>query len=392
VSRRLFFLALGMFTVGSSSFMIAGLLPGISKSLDQPVSIASQGIAAFSLTYLFSAPLFSLLNGRMSAKRTLQLALATFLLGNLLTLSAHGIGAFVVGRILAGLGAGIFNPACVNLAMGIGAKGGGGAATKGRVLSFIWGANSAGVVFGVPLGIHLASKFDWRVSIGYVFVLALVVLIGLSLQKANAVPPPTSSLRTRLHLLVDKNVLQVLGITCGTALASLGLYSYVSLVQKGVPHSLTASLLCWGVGGFTGSSLVGSLIDRTRQPRSVMALILVGLMVTFLTMPLTHGLPYLSLASFFLWGMFGWAMPTPQSHVLFGFHEDQRAILSALNSSAMGLGSTLGTGIGGLVVASGVEAIHLPILAAALLGGVTVCQMALRMKHPVAPERRGLAA
>lgn len=375
--------------------MIAGLLPGISRSLDQPVSIASQGIAAFSLTYLVSAPLFSLLFGGMSAKRTLQLALAIFLVGNVLTLSAHGIGAFIAGRILAGLGAGMFNPACVNLAMAIGTErrgGSGGAATKGRVLSFIWGANSAGVVFGVPIGIYLASKFDWRVSIGYVFVLALVVLIALSLQKANAAPPANSSLRTRLQLLVDRNVLQIVGITCGTSLASLGLYSYVSLVQRGVPHSLTACLLCWGVGGFTGSSLVGSLIDRTRQPRSVMALILVGLVVTFLTMPLTHGVPYVSLGSFFLWGMFGWAMPTPQQHVLFTFHEDQRAILSALNSSAIGLGSSLGTGIGGLVVASGVEAIHLPVLAAALLAGVTVCQVALLSKHPMGRSRRRLAA
>ena len=372
--------------------MIAGLLPGISRSLDQPVSIASQGIAAFSLTYLVSAPLFSLLFGSMPAKRTLQLALVIFLVGNVLTLSAPGIGAFIVGRACAGLGAGIFNPACVNLAMAIGTERGEGAAKKGRVLSFIWGANSAGVVFGVPIGIYLASKFDWRVSIGYVFVLALVVLIALSLRESNAAAPATSSLRARLRLLVDKNVLHVVGITCGTSLASLGLYSYVSLVQRGAPHSLTTTLLCWGVGGFTGSSLVGSLIDRSRQPRRVMAFILVGLMVTLLTMPLTHGLHYVSLASFFLWGMFGWAMPTPQQHVLFALHEDQRAILSALNSSAIGLGSALGTGIGGIVVASGVSAIHLPFLAAAVLGGVTVCQVALLLKHSVAPERRAVAA
>src|SRR4051812_18098720 len=106
-----------MFTVGSSSFMIAGLLPGISRSLEQPVTIASQGIAAFSLTYLFSAPLFSLLFASKSAKGTMQLALALFLVGTLLTMSAQGIGTFIAGRVLSGLGAGIFNPVCVNLAL-----------------------------------------------------------------------------------------------------------------------------------------------------------------------------------------------------------------------------------------------------------------------------------
>lgn len=364
--------------------MIAGLLPGIGKSLEQPVAIASQGIAAFGLTYLFSAPLFSLFFGSsLTAKRTLQLALAIFLVGNLATLSAHGIGVFLVGRVLAGLGAGIFNPACVNLAMSIG---GATKATRGKTLSFIWGANSAGVVFGVPLGIYLASKFDWRVSIGYVFVLALVVLVGLSVQNADVALPAKSSLKMRLQLLGDKKVLQVLAITCGTACASLGLYAYVSLVQRGVPHSLSATLICWGVGGFTGTSLVGSLVDQTRRPRRVMALILVGLIVTFLTMPLTHGLPYVSLASFFLWGMFGWAMPTPQQHVLFGFHEDQRAVLSALNSSAMGLGSSLGTAIGGIAVASGAQGTHLPILAAAVLGFVMLGQLARVGKPQSSPS------
>src|SRR5262245_48205775 len=143
---RLFFLILGMFTVGSSSFMIAGLLPKIGLTIGQPISITGQGITAFSLTYLFSAPFFSVVFANKSAKRTLQLALIVFLLGNLLTLASENIVLFLFGRVLTGLGAGIFNPLCVGIAIQMGDQ-----KAKGKVLSLVWGANSAGVVFGVPI-------------------------------------------------------------------------------------------------------------------------------------------------------------------------------------------------------------------------------------------------
>ncbi|MEZ4744093.1 MAG: hypothetical protein R3B45_16865 [Bdellovibrionota bacterium] len=108
--RRLFFLILGMFTVGSSSFMIAGLLPKISQSIGQPISITAQGITAFSLTYLLSAPFFSMVFANKSSKRLFQIALTLFLFGNLITLFSYTIVGFVFGRIITALGCGIFNP------------------------------------------------------------------------------------------------------------------------------------------------------------------------------------------------------------------------------------------------------------------------------------------
>lgn len=373
--KRLFFLTLGMFTVGSSSFMIAGLLPQIGQTIGQPISITSQGITAFGLTYLFSAPFFSVIFANKSAKLTLQLALSVFLFGNLITLFSEDIVLFLFGRVLTGLGAGIFNPLCVGIAIQLGNQ-----ATKGKILSLVWGANSAGVVFGVPLGIYLSSKLSWQFSIAYVFILAFIALIGLSLQKTDIVLPTTSSMKDRLSVLVDKNILSVIGVTCFTSLASLGLYSYVAPIQDGAANSLTTALFFWGLGGFIGSSFVGFFVDRTKNPQVVMALILIGLMLTIATIPITKDLPYLGLLSFFMWGLFGWATPTPQQHVLFDLCERQRTILSALNSSANGLGSALGTAIGGVMIASGFRTIHLPFLAATILVGVIIFQLMLIKK------------
>ncbi|MEO5968984.1 MAG: MFS transporter [Bdellovibrionia bacterium] len=375
--KRFVFLTLGMFTVSSSLFMAAGLLPKMSQTIGQPVSITSQCITAFDLAYLFSAPLFSIALANKASKPILQLAFIVFLLGNLIILFSESFVPFLFGWSLTGLGAGIFNPLCVSIAIQSVEQ-----TTKGKVLSLLWGANSAGAVFGVPFGIYLSSRFNWRFSIGFIFVLGIIALIGVSLQQVDKTFPVVSSLRDRLRLLVDKNILSVVGITCLTSIASLGLYSFVAPIQAGAPYSLTVSLFVWGLGGFIGSSLVGFFVDRTKKPRVVMAYILMGLMLTFITLPFTKDLPYLGLISFFMWGAFGWATPTPQQHVLFELSENQSAILPALNSSAIGLGSSLGTAMGGLIIASGFKEINLPFLAAILLVGAIIGQLKL-VKIPI---------
>jgi len=369
---RLFFLAIGMFAVGSSSFLTAGLLPQIGQTIGQPISIASQGITAFGLTYLASAPLFSMAFANRPAKRILQIALVLFLIGSLITFCSKDIGSFLLGRILAGAGAGIFNPLCVDIAVQVGSR-----HSKGKILSLVWGANSAGVVFGVPLGIYLSSKFNWQISFIYTFLLGTAALIGFSMQRLELMPPKPLSKRGRLRPLVDKDVLAVLGITCLTSLASLGLYSYVALTQTKSSHPLAVSLFFWGLGGFVGSLSVGFFVDRSKNPRTVMAFTLAGLLLAIALLPFTTDLPYLGLLSLFMWGAFGWATTTPQQHVLFELCESQRTIVSALNSSAIGLGSSLGTAIGGLIIAAGFSVGRLPFFASIVLSGVLIWQLAL---------------
>lgn len=368
--KRLFFLTLGAFAIGSGSYMMAGLLPKIGQTIGQPISITSQGITAFTLTYLLSAPVFSVALANKSGKRVLQLALVVFLLGNLITISANNIFIFIMGRILTGLGAGIFNPLCASFAVQMGPP-----AARGRILSQIWAAGCAGAVFGVPIGLYVSNTFSWRYSIGYIFVLTLVALTGFSLQKSQLSLPATSSLSERLRLLANKNILSVIGITCLTTTASLGLYSYVTAVHSGAANSLTVSLFAWGMGGFIGSATVGILIDRTKKPRAVMALLIAGLMLSFLAIPFTKDLNYFGLLPFFLWGLFGWATPTTQQSVLFEMYETQRTVLSALNSSAIGLGGSIGTAIGGVLISSGFNTNHLPFVSAALLIGVVLLQL-----------------
>lgn len=372
MNKTLILLAIGMFTVGCNTFLIAGLLPQIGQTIGQSVAVSGQGLSIYSLTYLLSAPLFSIAFANKPVKSIIQLALAVFIVGSLITLGSQNILLFLIGRSLAGVGAGIFTPLCISIAVHLV-----DASAKGRVLSFVWGASSAGVVFGVPIGLYLSSMFHWQLSIATIIAFSFIALIGFSLQDADLKLPEPASLEARLRILVDPATLAVIGITCFTAMASLGLYSYVTIVQSGSPNSLSLTLFSWGLGGFIGSSLVGSFIDRSRKPRVVMSLILVGLMFSLVSIPFTKDLPYLGLIPFFMWGAFGWAVPTPQQQTLFELHENQGSILAAINSSSLGLGSALGTLFGGLIISFGLKEIYLPFSAATLLLLVLIGQLVL---------------
>ena len=370
--RNLAFILIGMFAVGSSSFMMAGLLPEIGKTLGQPISVTGQGITAFTLTYLFSAPIFSMIFSNKSAGRTFQIALLIFLLGNVLTLLSENIYVFIASRIITGLGAGIFNPLCASIAVQMGDP-----AKKGKTLSWVWGANSAGVVLSVPFGVYIASEFNWQYSILYILLLGFITLVGFSLQQKDISLPNTTTFSERVQLLVDKKVLSIIGVSCFTVLASTGLYSYISTISSESPHKLATILLVWGIGGFIGSFSVGHIIDRTGNPQGVLTFILLGLCLTLMSIPSLVGFNYISLVPFFLWGLLGWATLTPQQHVLFDLYEKQRTLVSALNSSAISLGSSIGTALGGVIIASGFDGRNLPFWSALILVGVIIFQVLL---------------
>ena len=372
--KNLLFLAIviGMFTAGCNSFMIAGLLPQIGQTIGQPIAVTGQGIALFSLAYFLSAPLFSMFFSNQSVKLNIQIALAVFLLGNLITLISKTIVLFLIGRSLAGIGAGIFTPLCVTIAINFS-----GLSVRGRVLSLVWGANSAGAVFGVPFGLYLSSIFNWQFSIVFIITLGFLVFIGFSLQNADIKLPVLPSFEDRFRLFADQKIMFVIGMTCFISMACLGLYSYIASIQSGASHSLAVTVFIWGLGGFIGNSLVGIFIDLTKKPQVIMALILAGLILTFITIPFTKNLPYLELIPFFMWGAFGWATTASQQHILFELQEKQGTMLAALNASAIGFGSAFGTAIGGSIIASGFKEINLPFLAATLLLVLFIGQLML---------------
>lgn len=377
MNPAILFLAAAMFTMGVDDYVVAGLLPGLGATLHAPIAGVAQGITVFNLMYMVCAPGFAVLLAGKPAKPAVVAALAIFAAGNLLTLASPNLAAYLASRAIAGIGAGMFAPIAVAWAAKLVAP-----EARGRAMSLIWGANSAGAVVGVPVGLWLSATVGWQAAIWPIVVLAVVAAIGVAIRQPDLeveAPPPPGE---RFKFLANRRVLATVGVTCLTATGSLGLYAFVAPLQAGQANAAEAALTLWNVGGLLGTLAVGHVIDRTGNPRLVMGGILAALAAVLLALPAAGAVPLLGLVPFLLWGVLGWATGAPQQLALLALEPDHHAPVVALNGSALGLGSVLGPALGGLALALGADVRVLPYAAGALVLAALVCHLALMQSQP----------
>lgn len=370
--NRLFFLAAGMFAMGCEDYLFAGLLPGLSTSLHTSVVAVAQGCVSFGLAYILSIPLCAFLLSKKPARHVLITALVVFIAGNLLTLLSTNLMIYLGSRFVAGIGGGLFLPVAVAAATQVVEP-----RFRGRALSLMWGANSAGAVIGVPLGLWLSKRMGWQITIIMILVLAAFALLGIVISKealqVKSLPP---SLGEQFRLLLDRRVLAVVGVTLLTATGCLGLYAYITQVLSGTQNSPDVAFTLWSIGGLFGSIMIGYVMDRmASRPQLVMTMILAILFLMIISIPILRGIPVLGFLPFLIWGAMGWASVTPQQYSLIKIKAGHEAILVALNSSAVSLGSVVGTILGGVALNNGLSAGNLPYMTSIFVFSAFVCQI-----------------
>ena len=213
-------------------------------------------------------------------------------------------------------------------------------------------------------------------------VLGALALAGL-LWKLPVLPPaPAITLRRKLALLADGQVLAILLVSLLAAIASLGMYTFVAPLLAWSAHgealSVTPFLWAWGVGGIAGSVLVGPLADKLAAPTLTMCLLL-ALALALGALPLAAGWSaWLLLAPVVLWGAAGWALQVPQNQQLLAVRTAQGDgnLAIALNESALYLGSAIGAAAGGVLLLLDWPAWSLALGAAAVAGLAALLQLA----------------
>lgn len=152
-----------------------------------------------------------------------------------------------MGRVVSGIGAGIFTPLAASTAAQLVPV-----ERRGRALGILWGSNVAGTVLGGPVGLYLASIGGWQAGFLMILALSLLGLVGVItlLPVLQVTAPP--SLRERLLALGDRKVLGVIGVTFVTAAGSLGLFTFASPLMEGAAGTVAEALWVWGIGGVVG--------------------------------------------------------------------------------------------------------------------------------------------
>lgn len=346
-----YLIAVGAFALGMASYVTAGLMPMIAGAFSISLAMAAQLVTAFTLAYGLGSPLAVALLPARAQRSGLLIALAVFVLANGASALASGFSSLLAWRAIAGIGAGVY------LALGIAAAAGVSAPRqRGKAIGVIMGGMAGGTVLGVPLSLLLAQQLGWTAALWLVTLLGGLALAGLLWQLPTLPAAPAISLRRKLALLADGQVLAILLVSLLAAIASLGMYTFIAPLlawsAQGAAMSATPFLWAWGVGGIVGSVLVGPWADKVAAPKLTW-LILLLLALALCALPLAAGWSaWLMLAPIMLWGAAGWALQVPQNQQLLAVRARQGDgnLAIALNESALYLGSAIGAAMGGVLL------------------------------------------
>ena len=344
-------IAVGAFALGMASYVTAGLMPLIASAFSISLAMAAQLVTAFTLAYGLGSPLVVALLPARAQRCGLLLALGVFVLANGASALAPGFAGLLAWRAMAGIGAGVY------LALGIAAAAGVSAPQqRGKAIGVIMGGMAGGTVLGVPLSLLLAQQLGWTAALWLVAVLGALALAGLLWKLPMLPAAPAMSLRRKLALLADGQVLLILRVSLLAAVASLGMYTFIAPLlawsAQGTAMSATPFLWAWGVGGIAGSVLVGPWADKLAAPKLTMFILLL-LALALCALPLAGGWSaWLMLAPISLWGAAGWALQVPQNQQLLAVRARQGDgnLAIALNESALYLGSAIGAATGGMLL------------------------------------------
>jgi MFS transporter, DHA1 family, inner membrane transport protein len=228
MDRRLLVLAVGMFAVGTDNFVIAGILPSISASLNTSASAAGQMVSIYALSFAILAPVVAAVAGGWSRKFLLLSALGIFVVGNALSAVATGLNTVLISRALAGLGAAMFAPTALGAAASLVAH-----EKRGRALAIVTAGLAGATALGAPVGTFIGGLGGWRGTLWSVAALGLVAMIGVSLMLRTIPTPPRITLRERLRPLHDTRIaLTLLTTLCLRRLVD-GLHLYWADARSG---------------------------------------------------------------------------------------------------------------------------------------------------------------
>lgn len=348
-------LTLSAFAIGTTEFVIVGLVPTIA--LDLGVSLPSAGllVSLYALGVAIGAPLLTALTGRWPRKPLLLALMALFIAGNLLAYLAPGYSSLITARVLTGLAHGVFFSIGSTIATSLVSKD-----KEGSAIALMFSGLTVALVTGVPLGTWIGQYFGWRMTFLAVALLGLIAFIGsLLLVPRQLKQGQPASVLQQLKVLTEPRLLLVFAMTAvgygGTFVAFTYLAPILQQVSGFAPGAVGLIMLVYGVSVAAGNIWGGKLADK-HGPVKALSLIFTALALVLAVFSLTAPHPVLVVLTVLLWGAFAFGnVPGLQVYVVQlaeKYCPQAVDVASGLNIAAFNIGIALGAWLGGLVVAT----------------------------------------
>ena len=363
-------LAAAAFTIGTSEFVIMGLLPEMALDLGVSLSQAGLLVTGYALGVVFGAPVFAIATASFPRKATLIGLAMLFVLGNLLCALAPSYSWLMAARVVTALAHGTFFGIGSVVAAGLVAPN-----KRAQAIALMFTGLTLANVLGVPLGRIIGEHYGWRMTFAAIVVIALSAVASLVALLPRHIPMQGGSIVREFALLADGRVLLALATSALVSASLFVVFTYIAPLLTQVSGFSTAAvapiLLVLGVGLTIGSTVGGRLGDRRLVPSLLLVLALDAAALLLLHFVLPFGA--LTVGVLLVWSALSFAL-VPLLQTLIVRHADAAPNLaSTLNQGAFNLGNATGAWIGSGLLAAGAPLGGLPTVGA----GIAVIALAL---------------
>ncbi|MDM0023927.1 MFS transporter [Variovorax saccharolyticus] len=362
-------LTLSAFAIGTTEFVIVGLIPTIAADLQIGLPSAGLLVSLYALGVAIGAPVLTALTGKLPRKALLLGLMALFTLGNLLAWKAPGYETLIAARILTGLAHGVFFSIGSTIATGLVPKD-----KAASAIAIMFTGLTVALVTGVPLGTFIGQHFGWRETFLAVSALGVVAFVGSALFVPKDIRhTPPASLAQQFRVLGEPRLLLVYAKTAigygGSFIPFTFLAPILTEVSGFSPGAVGGVMLVYGLSVAAGNIWGGKLADRL-GPIPALKIIFALLAAVLLLLSFTAPYKWLALATVLLWGAVAFGnVPGLQVYVVQQaerYTPDAVDVASGLNIAAFNLGIAGAAWAGGLVVT------HLGLIHAGWIGALVV--------------------
>jgi MFS transporter, DHA1 family, inner membrane transport protein len=376
--KPLLALAVSAFGIGTSEFIIMGLLPDLARSFD--VSIPKTGIlvSGYALSVTLGSPLVALALSRMDRKRALLILMGMFLAGNALCALAPTFLLLLFARILTALCHGAFFGIGSIVASHLVPR-----SERAQAIAIMFSGLTLANVLGVPAGTALGQAFGWRFAFWAIVPICLVAGIGL-FRLVPHQPAEKIHLKHEFHAVIRPQVQLVLAMSTLSSVSLFCVFTYIAPILEQVTHlspaAVTRVLVVFGVGITLGNLTGGRLADWKQMPVLIAGIML--LILIFLLMPLLETKVVPAVLMVFVWGCIHFAAGAPLQARIVDQAKGAPNLASTLNQGAFNLGNALGASLGGIMLTEGVGYRYLSLGSAAVASvALLVALIALRVER-----------
>lgn len=380
----LYALTIGAFGIGTTEFVIMGVLQQVAADLHVSITTAGLLISGYALGVFFGAPLLTIATSRMPRKAVLVALMIIFTLGNLACALAPNYAALMSARVITSLAHGTFFGVGSVVATGLVAPD-----RKASAISIMFLGATVATLLGVPAGAWVGLEFGWRATFWLVTAIGIIATaIIATLVPSDRGNETKIAFRTEFATIGRPQVL--LGLLM-TALGFAGVFTVFTYIQPILTRvtgfadsAVSPILLVFGVGMIAGNLLGGRLADRRLAPALLGTLAALAVVLGLMTFAL-HSQP----AAVVFVGLLGAAMfatVAPLQLWVLNKAEGAPSLAASLNIGAFNLGNALGAWVGGLVIAHGPGLNAVPWVAALVtLSGLAIALWSVRLDRAHRP-------